>query len=402
MRSINSHKTIHRYNARTWKQTKTLGKGGEGTADLHTSRWNKETKLVIKVVKMPDTTGSDNRPIELIRLACLPSTCNRIVELLGSELHTPSPGLCSLFLEYCPMGDVRHWRITEYENKNRKPVPETMIWRFFIQMSQALAFLHQGVGMVDTDGNAYVGWTSLIHRDIKPCNILVKANKGSIYPSFKLADFGISKFHDPSKTETEAGTYLWQPPELPRVSTREADVWSVGACVHYLATGKAPVEEQQEFIHRKWASWGHKYPTGVDAKDRHYWDKQCPRRPTHINVSKEAQLEAGVEKGKLRQQYSDELDKWMMKALNMKATQRPWAVDLLKGVERDGRRLIKKMSKASGLVDLEMKCEPVPMDDPDSDSNDGGFVAMMLDEDELNFDEPDMDPSTNYRGRKPR
>ncbi|KAF2817928.1 uncharacterized protein BDZ99DRAFT_514151 [Mytilinidion resinicola] len=69
--------------------------GGEGTGDLPTSRWNKEASLVIKMVKMPDTTGNDNRPIELILLACRPSTCKRIIELLGSELHMLSLSLCS-------------------------------------------------------------------------------------------------------------------------------------------------------------------------------------------------------------------------------------------------------------------------------------------------------------------
>ncbi|KAF2501730.1 kinase-like protein [Lophium mytilinum] len=349
---------------------------------------------------MPPDTAPDkeNRPIEVVQLACMPSTCNRIVKLIGFELNTPTLGLCSMFLEYCPLGDVRTWRIANYEDKNNKHVPESMIWRFYIQMAQALAFLHQGIGMVCADGKPYTGWTSLIHRDIKPCNILVVANKGSIYPSFKLADFGISKFHEPSKTDTEAGTYLWQPPELPRISTREADVWSIGACVHYLATGKAPVEEQQDYLRRNWADWGNKYPTGVDANDRHWWDSHCPRQPLHINVSKTTQLEEGVGKSNLRHEYSTELDRCMMKALNMRPDRRPLAKNLLKALEKHGNPIIKKMTKGSGFVDMAMKCVAVT-DESGMDAIDEGEVEMVLDEDEADFEEEDRDSSRNYRGR---
>lgn len=73
-------------------------------------------------------------------------------------------------------------------------------------MSQALAFIHNEIG--PNDGNRKV----IIHRDIKPKNILVASN-GSTYPSFKLHDFGCGTFLEPSsgkeRRNEHCGTFDW-------------------------------------------------------------------------------------------------------------------------------------------------------------------------------------------------
>lgn len=83
---------------------------------------------------------------------------------------------------------------------------------------------------------------TLIHRDIKPDNILV-TSKGVV----KVADFGLAKAADEDVSMTQSGTGLGTPlymaPEQARnakdVDLR-ADIYSLGCTLYYLVTGQLP------------------------------------------------------------------------------------------------------------------------------------------------------------------
>eukprot|EP01001_Neometanema_parovale_P006042 NODE_2428_length_1423_cov_7.385385_g2310_i0.p1 GENE.NODE_2428_length_1423_cov_7.385385_g2310_i0~~NODE_2428_length_1423_cov_7.385385_g2310_i0.p1 ORF type:complete len:400 (-),score=69.63 NODE_2428_length_1423_cov_7.385385_g2310_i0:47-1246(-) len=89
------------------------------------------------------------------------------------------------------------------------------------------------------DGLVYLHKEGVIHRDIKPHNILVHVS-GSI----KLADFGASKeVTDLSATGTEAfGTPNYMSPEMVRNqhASFASDVWAVGCTVLELLTALRP------------------------------------------------------------------------------------------------------------------------------------------------------------------
>jgi serine/threonine protein kinase len=75
----------------------------------------------------------------------------------------------------------------------------------------------------------------MLHRDIKPKNILMVGN-GTMYPSFKLHDFDYALIYLKAKACRQAfcGTYEWQPPEDPVINTSAAKIWAVGAVLRFL------------------------------------------------------------------------------------------------------------------------------------------------------------------------
>jgi serine/threonine protein kinase len=338
-----------------WKQTNyVLNKVLHDGVVLYVHKDTRQ-EVVRKVISL----STNERELQILKT--LPK-CNHVVSLLAYEMHQPSPQQASLFFQWYPLGDVHDWK-ESFKDRNNKQVPETFIWRLFIQMSQALAFIHKGYGTNARD------WTPLIHRDIKPENIMV-AMVGT-YPSFKLNDFGVSKLMNPgSHLDSTCGTYIWQPPELPRINTTAADIWSLGAVVHYLATGRAPTESVMAFRAKVLEENDGKHPESCNQTEHktNYYRHRVPRKVTPINVTYEEQRAAAgvhVHARYLKHVYSDELNRWMMKALQRNAAKRATTDQLLKNMISLGKTLIKKMSGTSGLAELDMVVEETEEDDED-------------------------------------
>ena len=84
---------------------------------------------------------------------------------------------------------------------------------------------------------------TLIHRDIKPDNILV-SKKGAV----KVADFGLAKaLDDADMSMTQSGTGLGTPLYMPPEQARDAknvdhrtDIYALGCTLYYFVTGKLP------------------------------------------------------------------------------------------------------------------------------------------------------------------
>lgn len=84
---------------------------------------------------------------------------------------------------------------------------------------------------------------SVIHRDIKPSNILLGDRTGNSVGPVYLVDFGSVQAAPSGGTITVVGTYGYMPPEqFGDRAVPASDLYSLGATLIYLATGRHPAD----------------------------------------------------------------------------------------------------------------------------------------------------------------
>ncbi|KXS22115.1 Pkinase-domain-containing protein [Gonapodya prolifera JEL478] len=127
---------------------------------------------------------------------------------------------------------------------------------------------------------------NLIHRDIKPQNLLlgwpaggttfggrVRPGELSEFPVLKLADFGFARLLQPlSLASTLCGSPLYMAPEILRHHKYDAraDLWSVGVVLYEMLCGKVPfrARSQAELLRRIDNQGGVRWPDEVAAQQR--------------------------------------------------------------------------------------------------------------------------------------
>ncbi|KAL8780181.1 MAG: hypothetical protein Q9213_006579 [Squamulea squamosa] len=240
----------------SYTHLKTLATGGQGTAHLLETR-RTGSLVVCKVI--PHTRSYKKHEPELSVLRDALPRHSRIISLRAALV---SPIQTELYLDYCSGGDLSsfveayHSHPVQYApwEYSVNCVPESFIWHAFLQLTEALAFIHYGYNRTAPSSHQIHPdrWLSVIHRDVKPCNIFLQRAPShpdhpgpEPYPKIVLADFGLAKkaetFDLPPTSDEWLGTYIWQPPELPHHSAK-GDTWSAGAIMFLLMTGYIPTE----------------------------------------------------------------------------------------------------------------------------------------------------------------
>ena len=125
-----------------------------------------------------------------------------------------------IVVEYVPGGDLKDLI------ERRGPIPDPMLSRIGAALADGLAHAHE---------------RGIVHRDIKPQNVLIDE-----YGSPKLTDFGIARALDAATRSTSTDSYLgtayYSSPEQLKGEkvTPKSDVYSLGATLYHAAVGGPP------------------------------------------------------------------------------------------------------------------------------------------------------------------
>ena len=87
----------------------------------------------------------------------------------------------------------------------------------------------------------------IIHRDVKPANLLLRSRNASLLPDVLLADFGIAAFLDGTTSTGQKihGSPLYMAPERWHARTDYAtDQYALAVVVYQLLTGQTPFQSK--------------------------------------------------------------------------------------------------------------------------------------------------------------
>ena len=189
---------------------------GRGSFSKIYKGWHKETDQVVAVkrIEVDDikkVSKNIKREIKVMKQLKHPN----IVELYD-VIYDYKEGFIYLVMEYCAKGDFNAFL-------GKRPLKEKYAKRYFRQLR---------------DGLQYLLKNNVMHRDLKPHNILLTELN-----EVKLSDFGFARFFESNKlVETMCGSPMYMGPEIMKYKcyTNKSDLWSVGIILYEALTGHPP------------------------------------------------------------------------------------------------------------------------------------------------------------------
>lgn len=182
---------------------------------------NPNTEVALKVLLEQKGRLSNPERLRKEALALVSARHRSVIRL--DDFHSVG-SLCYLSLEYAPEADLRR-----YTKKIGGVLPVEFAERFLVQMAEALAFVHK---------------VGIIHRDVKPENILIVNQQEA-----RLADFGVAVLPGDSASledlQSGIGTMNYLAPEVldGKPADARSDLYSLAVTFYELLTGLNPFEK---------------------------------------------------------------------------------------------------------------------------------------------------------------
>ncbi len=208
-----------------------LGEGGMGVVWLAEQSKPISRRVAVKVIKF----GMDSRRV-VARFATERQVLARLDHPNFARVY--DAGTTETGRPYFAMEYVHGMAITDYCDKHRLDTNQRI--ELFLKVCEGVQHAHQN---------------AIIHRDIKPHNVLVTVQGDQAIP--KIIDFGVAKAIDQRLTEqtvfTELGHFIGTPeymsPEQADVSDEDidtrTDIYSLGALLYELFTGQMPFDSKE-------------------------------------------------------------------------------------------------------------------------------------------------------------
>jgi serine/threonine protein kinase/Flp pilus assembly protein TadD len=214
-----------------YKLLQQVGEGGMGAVYMAEQEQPVRRKVALKIIKPGMDSGQVIARFEAERQALALMDHQNIARVLDA-------GTTASGRPYFVMELVKGVPITKFCDEQHLTPRERL--ELFVPVCQAIQHAHH---------------KGIIHRDVKPSNVLVTLYDGKPVP--KVIDFGVAKAIDQRLTERTlftqlgqvVGTLEYMSPEQAELNQLDidtrSDVYSLGVLLYELLTGSTPLEKQR-------------------------------------------------------------------------------------------------------------------------------------------------------------
>jgi WD40 repeat protein/serine/threonine protein kinase len=298
-----------------YKLLQSIGEGGMGAVFMAEQERPVRRMVALKVIKAGMDSAQVVARFEAERQALAVMDHPHIAKVFDGG--TTDAGRPFFVMEL-----VKGTPITKYCDEHRLTPKQRL--ELFVPVCQALQHAHQ---------------KGVIHRDVKPSNVLVAPYDGRPVP--KVIDFGVAKAAGQRLTERTmftgfgavVGTLEYMSPEQAELNNQDidtrSDIYSLGVLLYELLTGATPLTRKRL------------EQAALDEVLRLIREEEPPRPSTRLRESKDSlpsiSAQRQTEPAKLTRLVRGELDWIVMKALEKDRTRR---YETANGLARDLQRYL--------------------------------------------------------------
>ncbi|MEM7584117.1 MAG: serine/threonine-protein kinase [Acidobacteriota bacterium] len=290
--------------------TQLLDRGGMGAVYL-AERQDFEQKVALKVIRR----GLDVDQISVKRFHNERQILARLTH--PNIAHLLDGGATADHLPYFVMEYVEGEPLTRYCRHHQLSIASRL--KLFRKVCSAVQFAHRNL---------------VVHRDLKPGNILVTADGEP-----KLLDFGIAKMLDENLAPHPLTTLTQEGPLTPRYASPEqirsqpittaSDVYSLGVLLYELLTGLDPYHADSKQRMEMERAICEEEPDKPSTAVRRRADECTTKGRAPNTASPSAAEDSAIDTKRLRRQLSGDLDSIVLKAMRKEPELRYSSVEQL-------------------------------------------------------------------------